>query len=39
MITACEEVFDELKFAEAAEDNRFLRYAITGAIYEYLNKG
>lgn len=39
MITACEEVFDELKFSEATEDNRFLRYAITGAVYEYLNKG
>ncbi len=39
IITACEEVFDELKFSEATEDNRFLRYAITGAVYEYLNKG
>ena len=38
IVTACDTVFDELDFSEGNEDNRFLRYAITGAVHEYLNK-
>jgi hypothetical protein len=37
MIASCEPVFDELKFCEANEDDRYLRYAMMGAVYEYLN--
>lgn len=29
-------IFDDLNFSEENEDNRFLRYAITGVIKEYL---
>jgi hypothetical protein len=29
-------VFNDLKFSEETEDNRFTRYAITGMISEYL---
>ena len=36
MIKECNSVFDDLNFAEENEDNRFLRYAITGVIKEYL---
>ncbi len=36
MIAACDPVFDELKFSTDNEDIRYLRYAITGAIHEYL---
>lgn len=36
MIKHCNPVFDDLKFSEENEDNRFLRYAITGVIKEYL---
>ncbi len=36
MITRCQSVFQDLKFSEENEDNRFLRYAIAGAIIEYL---
>lgn len=39
MVAACDPVFDELHFSVANEDDRFLRYAITGAMYEYLTKG
>lgn len=38
MITACDEVFDEFAFSEATEGNRYLRYAVTGAVYEYLKR-
>ena len=36
MIKYCQSVFDDLNFSEANEDNRFLRYAITGVLKEYL---
>ena len=36
MIKHCQSVFDDLNFSEENEDNRFLRYAITGVIKEYL---
>ena len=38
MITVCDAVFEEFEFSDATEDNRFLRYAVTGAVYEYPNK-
>jgi Domain of unknown function (DUF1896) len=37
MVKYCQSVFDDLNFSEANEDNRFLRYAITGVIKEYLD--
>lgn len=37
MITYCQQVFDIVGFTEANEDNRLLRYAIAGAIGEYLD--
>jgi Domain of unknown function (DUF1896) len=37
MITHCQPVFDGLNFSEENEDNEFLRYAIIGAVSEYLN--
>lgn len=37
MIKHCNPVFDDLNFSEENEDNRFLRYAITGVIKEYLD--
>ena len=37
MIKCCQPVFDDLNFSEVNEDNRFLRYAITGVLAEYLN--
>jgi len=37
LVTACDEVFDELNFSEENEDDRYLRYAIIGAVHEYLN--
>lgn len=36
MIAACDPVFDKLNFSEETEDNRNLRYAIMGAVHEYL---
>ena len=36
MIGYCQSVFDDLKFSEETEDNRFTYYAIAGAISEYL---
>ena len=36
MVKYCKSVFDDLNFSKENEDNRFLRYAITGAINEYL---
>lgn len=38
LITACDEVFDEVNFSEENEDDRYLRYAIIGAVHDYLNK-
>lgn len=38
MITECKPVFDAIGFTEETENNRQLKYAITGAISEYLNK-
>ncbi|MEO6328742.1 MAG: DUF1896 family protein [Ginsengibacter sp.] len=35
LITKCQSTFADLNFSEANEDNRFLRYAITGIISEY----
>jgi hypothetical protein len=37
IIKCCQPVFDDLNFSEENEDNRFLRYAITGVLGEYLN--
>jgi len=37
MVKHCQSVFDDLNFSEENEDNRFLRYAITGVMTEYLN--
>lgn len=36
MIGYCEPVFNDLNFSEENEDNRFIQYAITGMISEYL---
>jgi Domain of unknown function (DUF1896) len=36
IINYCETVFDDLNFSENNEDNRFMRYAITGMISEFL---
>lgn len=38
MITVCDPVFDEMRFSTENEDNRYLRYAIIGAMHEYFNK-
>ena len=37
MISVCDPVFDELEFSEEKEDNHYLRYAVIGAVHEYLN--
>lgn len=37
MIGYCDSVFNDLKFSEENEDNRFIQYAICGAISEYLD--
>jgi len=37
MVNVCEPVFEEMKFKEEDENNQYLRYAIMGAIHEYLN--
>jgi len=37
MIKYCQSVFGDLNFSEENEDNRFLRYAITGVIKEYFD--
>lgn len=36
MIAFCNSTFDDLNFSEENEENQFIRYAITGAIAEYL---
>jgi Domain of unknown function (DUF1896) len=36
MISYCDSVFADLNFSEENEDNRFIRYAISGMISEYL---
>lgn len=38
LVNHCFPVFEDLKFAEENEDNRFLRYAIIGEISEYLQR-
>lgn len=38
MIATCNPVFDELKFSTENEDDHYLRYAVMGAMHEYLNK-
>ena len=38
MIEACKPVFEKLGFTEENENDRMLKYAITGAISEYLEK-
>ena len=38
IIGYCESVFESLQFSEESEDNRQLRYAVTGVISEYLSK-
>jgi hypothetical protein len=37
MIAACDPVFEEMEFSAENEDDRYLRYAIMGAIHEYFN--
>lgn len=37
MISHCDAVFNDLKFSEANEDNRFIYYAIAGAVSKYLD--
>jgi Domain of unknown function (DUF1896) len=37
IVKYCQSVFDDLNLSEENEDDRFLRYAITGVINEYLN--
>lgn len=37
MINYCNSTFDDLRFSEENEDNQFIRYAITGAVSEYLD--
>lgn len=37
IIEQCKPVFEDLNFSEQTMDNRFLRYAITGVISEYLD--
>ena len=36
IINYCQSTFEDLVFNEENEDNRFLRYAITGCVSEYL---
>ena len=36
MISVCDPVFDEMNFSEQKEDDRNMRYAITGAVHDYL---
>lgn len=36
MINYCNSTFDDLMFSEENESNQFIRYAITGAVSEYL---
>jgi hypothetical protein len=38
LIQDCQSVFEDLKFSVENEDNRFIRYAITGMISEYLQQ-
>ena len=38
MIIACDPVFDEMEFSTANEDDRYLRYAVMGAVHEYFNE-
>lgn len=37
MIGYCDSVFNDLNFSEENEDNQFIRYAICGAVSEYLD--
>lgn len=37
MVGYCDAVFNDLKFSEENEENRFIRYAICGAMGEYLD--
>lgn len=36
LVTACDPVFHEMVFSEENSDDQYLRYAIIGAVYEYL---
>jgi hypothetical protein len=38
MIPVCEPVFEELKFSDDNEDDMYIRYAVMGAVHEYLNR-
>lgn len=38
LIGYCQSTFDDLRFSEENEDNRFTRYAITGMIKDYLQE-
>ena len=35
LTTVCEPVFHELNFCEENDNDRYLRYAVTGAVHEY----
>lgn len=37
IISYCDAVFNDLKFSEDNEDNRFIHYVIVGAVSEYLD--
>ncbi|MEP7374577.1 MAG: DUF1896 family protein [Chitinophagaceae bacterium] len=37
LMSVCDPMFEELGFSEQTEDNRHLRYAVMGAIHEYLD--
>lgn len=38
LITVCDPVFHELNFSEENDNDRYLRYAVIGAVHEYLNQ-
>lgn len=36
LVRSCQPFFDELQFSESTIDDRYVRYAIVGAVHEYL---
>lgn len=38
LITVCDPVFHEMDFSEENDNDRYLRYTVTGAVHEYLNR-
>lgn len=37
IVRSCHTVFEEIEFGEATIDNRYVRYAIIGAMHEYIH--